>query len=86
MEKELIFYKRPRYVLMNLLEDEGADNYMLKIAYQISTTYAHTVKIIKNFEELKLVETKIVGRKRIITLTEKGKNIAIKFKAINNLL
>lgn len=43
------------------------------ISREIDTTYAHTVKIIAQLEEKNLVKSEKKGRKKILTLTPKGK-------------
>jgi DNA-binding MarR family transcriptional regulator len=42
------------------------------ISREIDTTYAHTVKIIAQLEEKGLVESEKKGRKKILTLTDRG--------------
>jgi DNA-binding MarR family transcriptional regulator len=49
------------------------------ISKKIDTTYAHTVKILSRLEENGLIETEKKGRKKILTLTDKGETYADNF-------
>jgi len=49
-------------------------------------TYSHIVDLIKIYEEAGLITTKVEGRKRIITLTEKGIKLKKHLKEIKKEL
>lgn len=70
---ELLLNEKPTFVLVTLTEGE---KYGSEIAEQIDTTYAHTVKIIKQLKQKGLVRTEKDGRKKYVFLTEKGRELA----------
>lgn len=57
-----------------------------RIATDLNITFCYTVKIIKELEKSELVNGNIKGRKKELTLTEKGKEVAAKFEEIKNLM
>lgn len=60
-----------------LLEIQKADSpYASQIRKRSDTTYAHTVKIISRMEDAGLVMGEKKSRKKILTLTEKGRELA----------
>lgn len=75
MDKKLIFLfrKRPLDLLMELRRN--GESYSQKISMKIDCTYAHTTNIIKKLVELNIIDSKKIGRKKSLTLTNKGKEI-----------
>ena len=61
-------------------------NFGSAISKSINTTYSHTVKILKKFEDLQLIIVSKEGRVKKIYLTDKGKGIAKRLAEIKNLL
>jgi len=57
-------------------------NYSSAIAKEADTTYSHAVGIVQDFEEQGLIESKKNGRKKILSLTDKGEKVA---KAVSQL-
>jgi len=49
------------------------------ISKKIDTTYAHTIKILGEMEDEGLIESQKNGRKKVLKLTNEGKNCADKF-------
>ncbi|PSH00435.1 MAG: hypothetical protein BRC30_03555 [Nanohaloarchaea archaeon SW_7_46_7] len=62
-------------ILVNL-SDPSTDNYASEISSNVGCTYSHTVRILHKFDDKGLVETNKEGRKKIIELTEDGRDIA----------
>ncbi|AOV95151.1 hypothetical protein AQV86_04485 [Nanohaloarchaea archaeon SG9] len=46
------------------------------ISRKIDTTYSHTVEIVQTLEKEGLIETEKAGRKKVSTLTSKGRECA----------
>lgn len=65
--------EKPVRVMRFLYENES---YASKISEDIDSTYAHTVKIIAQLREFDVVNTEQNGRKKLLTLTDKGEKIA----------
>jgi len=49
------------------------------ISKKIDTTYAHTIKILGEMEDEGLIESQKNGRKKVLKLTNEGKDCADKF-------
>ncbi len=85
MKEEIFFRRKPTLILLTLYLDETA-KYGSKLSKKTDCTYSHTVKILKAFEKLKLIEFEKKGRKKMIKLTNKGKEIAEYIKKVKDLL
>jgi len=68
------FHTKPRDVLLFLREKEVAN--ISEIAARTRSTYAHCFNLIKELEELGVVETSRSGRSRVVRLTETGRDLA----------
>lgn len=77
-EKNLFFNEKPVMALV-VIERSRGEIYGSLISKKIDTTYPHTVKIIAKLEELGLVNSEKKGRKKIITLTDRGREFAEMF-------
>jgi len=85
MKEEIFFRKKPTLILLTLYLDETA-KYGSKLAKKTDCTYSHTVKILKTLEKYKLIEFEKVGRKKMIKLTNKGKEVAGYINKVKDLL
>ncbi|WP_049996382.1 helix-turn-helix domain-containing protein [Halococcus sediminicola] len=72
---DLLLNEKPAKILRTLREP-SKDNYGQAIAYKINSTYSHTLKLLKRFEEHDVVESDTDGRKKIYELTEDGQELA----------
>ena len=54
----------------------GSSDYGSKLSKKVDTTYAHTTKILGRLEDLGLIEGEEQGRKKVYSLTEKGREKA----------
>lgn len=72
---KLLLNEKPAKILRTLREP-SKDNYGQAIAYKINSTYSHTLKLLKRFEEHDVVESKTDGRKKLYELTDDGKELA----------
>ena len=59
---------------------------MERISRRTSITYSHVVRLIQKLEKLNLVKTERGGRSRFVTLTQKGLELANKFKELEKLI
>lgn len=73
--EETILSEKPVKVLAHLKSEE-TENYGSRISDSIDTTYAHTITILNRLEEHSLVTTEKKIRKKIITLTQEGEELA----------
>jgi len=62
--------------ILAALQDDKTENYGQEISYAINSTYSHTLKTLKEFQELGIVKYQIKGRKKIYKLTEFGEELA----------
>lgn len=70
--KDIFLNEKPVMTLVTIRKSQE-DIYSSVISRKIDTTYAHTVKIISQMEEEGLLQSEKQGRKKILTLTQKGK-------------
>lgn len=68
-----IFLNEKPVMTLVTIRKSNKEIYGSIISREIDTTYAHTVKIVAQLEEEGLVESQKQGRKKILTLTDKGK-------------
>ena len=73
--------EKPVLALLSIKNSNGK-TYCSKISDDIDSTYAHTVKIISKMRELGLIYTQEEGRKKIVTLSEKGERQAKVFQEV----
>lgn len=69
--KEIFLNEKPVMTLVTIRKSRE-EIYGSIISRKIDTTYAHAVKIISQMEEEGLLRSEKQGRKKILTLTEKG--------------
>lgn len=76
---ELKYYDWQR-VLTHLISEQYFDEgscYTSNVAKALDITYSHTVNLVNHLNKIGLVETKLDGRKKFLTLTDKGKVCAL---------
>lgn len=79
--KELFFNKKTVEILLSMLDDEKP-RYPKVIAEEVDSIYPHVFNILKELEDLCLIESYKEGRIRFLRLTVEGRKIAEKFKEI----
>ncbi len=79
--KELFFNRKTVEILLAMLDDEKP-RYPKVIAEEVGSMYPHVFNILKELEDVDLIESYKEGRIRYIRLTSEGKKISIKFKDI----
>jgi len=70
---ELFFNQKPVNMLIAI---HGSSSYGLELSKKVDTPYAHTTEILGRLEDLGLIEGEDQGRKKIYTVTEKGREKA----------
>lgn len=83
MEEELKYmfiHEKPVKILVKLQTPQ--EYYASALSTEIDATYSHTVKILQRLEEHDLVEFEERGRKKIVTLTERGGKLAEIFREL----
>lgn len=83
--KDLFLNRKPVRAL-TVIRKSRDDIYSSIISKEIDTTYAHTVKIVSKMEDEGLVKSDKQGRKKILTLTDEGKDFADKFIELMNMM
>jgi predicted transcriptional regulator len=72
--EELFLQKKPKEILIYLKNKNSAN--ISEIAAKTNSTYAHSFNLIRDLENLGIVTTKKKGRSKVVTLTEKGRDLA----------
>ena len=75
----IFFRDKPANVLLALLGDPE-ENYASSISKEVDCTYPHIVKILAEFKAAGLIEVSSKGRLKPISLTPRGKKIALKLR------
>lgn len=79
--KELFFNRKTVEILLSMLDTEKP-RYPKVIAEEVGSIYPHVFNILKELEEVGLVESYKEGRIRFIRLTDEGRKITEKFQQI----
>jgi len=79
--KELFFNRKTVEILLSMLDDEKP-RYPKVIAEEVNSIYPHVFNILKELEDVGLVESYKEGRIRFIRLTAEGRKITEKFQQI----
>lgn len=85
IEPEDLLNTKPVKTLIEIHKSKDR-TYCTPIAEKVDTTYAHQVKIIDKLESKDLVDSNIVGRKKILSLTSKGQEYAELFTELMQLM
>lgn len=84
-EKKFFLKEKPVLALVTIRQNRE-EVYCSLISKKIDTTYAHTVKIISTLEDGEMVKTEKKGRKKILSLTDKGQMYADHFTELLDML
>ena len=71
-----IFFRRKPALMLIALRRLSRAKYGSLLAKEVDCTYSHAVKILQTLEKLDLISVEKKGRIKLITLTEKGRDIA----------
>ena len=81
----IFFREKPAMMLVNLRNAKSAI-YASSLAKSVDCTYSHVVKILQGMEKAALVNFEKQGRLKLLTLTQKGTDMAKHIQAIRNLI
>lgn len=70
------FIRERPIALMLALRDSSKEWYISSLSRETGLTYLHTLNILAQLYNLGIIDYRVSGRKKIVVLTEKGKNIA----------
>ncbi len=82
--KELFLRRKPKEILFYLKNRNSAN--ISEIASETNSTYAHSFNLIRELEKIGVVVTTKRGRSKIVTLTEKGRELASLLEEFTELL
>lgn len=80
-----IFLKEKPVKALTSIGRKDEQIYASQVAQEINTTYSHTVKIISRLKDENLVDSEKLGRKKVLTLTDKGEMYAELFDKLIDL-
>lgn len=72
--EDIFLHTKPAKMLVKL--KRGDANYASALSREVDCTYSHTVKVLDRFKEHGLVTFNKAGRKKLIELTEDGRELA----------
>ena len=81
----IFFREKPAMMLVNL-KNANSGVYASSLAKTIDCTYSHVVKILQEMEKENLLMFEKQGRLKLLTLTEKGTEVASNIEQIRNVL
>lgn len=82
---DVFFREKPAMMLVGLKNAKGAV-YASSLAKSVDCTYSHVVKILQAMQKAGLVNFEKQGRLKLLTLTEKGDQVADHIDRVKNLL
>ncbi|MDD5337026.1 MAG: hypothetical protein PHS02_00920 [Candidatus ainarchaeum sp.] len=72
----MLFMREKQVAALLVLKDHSSAWHLSKIARQSGTTYVYVTKLMYILEKKGLVSMETKGKKRVVTLTEKGLKLA----------
>jgi len=78
--EDLFLRKKPARLLLSIKKQEKP--YASLLAKKIDCTYAHTTKLLDKMKTFELVDFKKDGRKKFVTLTNRGQDLADEFEIL----
>jgi len=84
----LFLHERTVEIILRILEAEDANEkiYPLQISNDIGSPYSYISKVLSEFEKNSIVESKIEGRMRVVSLTPYGKKVAMMLRDLKKEL
>lgn len=80
------FIREKPVMLILLLKDTSKKWYISSLSKATGMTYLHTSNLLIQMSNLGIIEYKTEGRKKIVLLTEKGKNISLYLSQLLDIL
>ncbi|WP_456468800.1 winged helix-turn-helix domain-containing protein [Archaeoglobus sp.] len=84
----LFLHERTVEIILRILEAEEANEkiYPLQISNDIGSPYSYISKVLSEFEKNSIVESRVEGRMRVISLTPYGRKVAIMLRELKKEL
>lgn len=83
--QDLFLNTKPVELLIQLSKP-NARHYASALSKDVDVTYSHTVKCLQEMKKMDLVHFKKKGRKKIVKLTEDGKELAENFRELDECI
>ncbi len=77
--ERLFLREKPVKILLSIKNGAG---YTTQVAKETDCTYSHTIKVLNVLSKLGLVEFEKSGRKKNVSLTEEGEEVAHEFEGL----
>jgi predicted transcriptional regulator len=71
-----VFVKPKPCSIMSALKDSDARMHLSKLAKETDTTYVYVTKLVSKLEKEGFLKIEPLGKKRIVSLTDKGLRVA----------
>ncbi len=81
-----VFFREKPAMMLVQLKNAKASIYASSLAKSIDCTYSHVVKILQQMEKSQLINFDKQGRLKLLSLTDKGEEIANKIEQIRAML
>lgn len=79
--EELFLHQKPGKLLLTI-KNSNKRSYASMLAKEIDCTYSHCVRILKEMEELGLIQFEKKGRIKLVGLTKLGEDIAVQVDSL----
>jgi DNA-binding MarR family transcriptional regulator len=81
-----VFFREKPAMMLVELKNAKSEVYASSLAKQIDCTYSHVVKILQQMEREGLVNFDKQGRLKLLALTKKGQDVALRIDDVRGLL
>lgn len=81
-----VFFREKPAMMLVELRNAKAEVYASSLAKQIDCTYSHVVKILQEMQKEGLVDFDKQGRLKLLSLTKKGQDVAMRIDDVRGLL
>lgn len=81
-----VFFREKPAMMLVELRNAKAEVYASSLAKQIDCTYSHVVKILQEMQKEGLVDFDKQGRLKLLSLTKKGHDVAMRIDDVRGLL
>lgn len=82
---KVFFREKPAMMLVEM-KNAKSEVYASSLAKHIDCTYSHVVKILQEMEREGLINFDKQGRLKLLTLTKKGQDVALRIDDVRGLL
>ena len=81
-----VFFREKPAMMLVELKNAKSEIYASSIAKTVDCTYSHVVKILQQMEREGLINFDKQGRLKLLALTKKGQDVAIRIDDVRGLL